>query len=381
MTVVWLVIKILIVTAFIQLAVAYLILLERKVAAYIQQRIGPNRAGWHGILQPIADGVKFLLKEDFVPEGANKFLHALAPAIAMVTAVLAFAVVPFGPTDPDNPDAPQFVIAPGIDVGLLYIFSVSSLAVYAIVLGGWASNNKYSFLGGLRSAAQVISYEIPLGLGVLGVVLLARSLNLEQIIAAQADRVWYVFYQPLGLLIFLTAAFAETNRAPFDLPECEQELVGGYHTEYSGMKFALFFLGEYTHIITVSYLTTILFFGGWDLPFVISAQDQGFLAGLLKVLVLLIKAFCMILFMMWVRWTLPRFRFDQLMRLAWKALIPLGLLNLAATALLVHVARGFGLVDQFRVAVAYFWAVAAIVLIVAVGWLVRAGHRSELGTS
>ncbi len=380
MTVVWIVLKILVVTAFIQLAVAYLILLERKIAAYIQQRIGPNRAGWHGILQPIADGVKFLLKEDFVPESANKFLHALAPAIAMVTAVMAFAVVPFGPTDPSDPDAPQFVIAPGIDVGLLYIFSVSSLAVYAVILGGWASNNKYSFLGGLRSAAQVISYEIPLGLAVLGVILLARSLNLEQIVAAQADRVWFVFYQPLGFLIFLAAAFAETNRAPFDLPECEQELVGGYHTEYSGMKFALFFLGEYTHIITVSYLTAILFFGGWDLPFIVSADDRGFLAGLLKVLVLLVKAFCMIVFMMWVRWTLPRFRFDQLMRLAWKALIPLALLNLVLTAVLVHVARSFGLVDQFRVAVAYLWVIGAIVLVIAVGWLINASRRSAYGT-
>ncbi len=380
MTVVWIVLKILVVTAIIQLAVAYLILLERKIAAYVQQRIGPNRAGWHGLLQPIADGVKFILKEDFVPESANKFLHALAPAIAMVTAIMAFAVVPFGPTDPSDPDAAQFVIAPGIDVGLLYIFSVSSLAVYAVVLGGWASNNKYSFLGGLRSAAQVISYEIPLGLGVLGVVLLARSLNLEQIVAAQADRVWFVFYQPLGFLIFLTAAFAETNRAPFDLPECEQELVGGYHTEYSGMKFALFFLGEYTHIITVSYLTAILFFGGWDLPFVVSADDRGFLAGLLKVLVLLVKAFCMILFMMWVRWTLPRFRFDQLMRLAWKALIPLGLANLVLTAVLVHVARSFELVNQFRVAVAYLWVIGGIALVIGAGWLIGTSRRSAYGT-
>ncbi len=378
MTVLVLLLKIIVVTGIVQLAVAYLILLERKIAAYVQDRIGPNRAGWHGILQPIADGVKFILKEDFVPQSADRALHALAPAIALVTATMGFAVVPFGPTDPSDPSKAQFVIAPGIDVGLLYIFAVSSLAVYAIVLGGWASNSKYSFLGGLRSAAQVISYEIPLGLSVLGVVLLARSLNLERIIDAQADRVWFVFYQPLGFLVFLVAAFAETNRAPFDLPECEQELVGGYHTEYSGMKFALFFLGEYTHIITVSFLTVILFFGGWDLPFWISREQTGFFAGLAKVLVLLVKAFAMIVFMMWVRWTLPRFRFDQLMRLAWKGLIPLGLANVVVTAALVHLARGFGLARGLQVALVVFWVIAFAMLGGLCLWAIRESRRRAL---
>jgi NADH-quinone oxidoreductase subunit H len=371
----WLLLKILIVTGIIQLVVAYLILLERKVAAYVQDRIGPNRAGWHGLLQPIADGLKFILKEDFVPERANKFLHALAPGLALFTATMGFAVVPFGPTSPDPTHGPQFVLAPGLDVALLYVMAVGSVSVYSIILGGWASNNKYSFLGGLRAAAQVISYEIPLGLAVVSVVLLGRSLNLEQIVAAQADRVWYLFYQPLGFLVFLVAAFAETNRAPFDLAECEQELVGGYHTEYSGMKFAMFFLGEYTHIITVAYLTAILYLGGWDLPLLVSADQQGFLAGIAKFLALLGKAFAMILFMMWVRWTLPRFRFDQLMRFAWKGLIPVALGNLCLTAVAVHLVRTLDAQEVARQVVTSFW-VALLLLGGALGlwsWWRRRG--------
>ncbi|MBI3466055.1 MAG: NADH-quinone oxidoreductase subunit NuoH, partial [Planctomycetes bacterium] len=309
--------KILVVMLTLQGVVAYLIYVERKVCAYMQNRVGPNRVGWHGLLQPIADVVKLLLKEPFVPNDANKVLFVLAPAIAVFTTTLGFAVVPFGPTTPGDPKS--FVIAPGIDVGILFIFAVSSLAVYAVILAGWSSNSKYSFLGGLRSSAQFISYEIPLGLSILGVVLITGSLNLERIIAYQADHVWLVFYQPLSVLLFFTSALAECNRLPFDLPECEQELVGGYNTEYSGMQWAMFFFGEYTHMITVSFLTAILFFGGWDLPWVISAGQTGFIASLAKVLVLLAKGFAGILFMMWIRWTLPRFRFDQLMNLAWRA--------------------------------------------------------------
>ncbi len=334
-----LILKILIVIGAVHMTTMYLVFIERKVCAYMQDRIGPNRVGWHGLLQPIADGVKLILKEPFIPQGADKVLFILAPAIAVFTTTIGFAVVPFGSTNPADPSAPQFIIAPGIDVGILFIFAVSSLAVYAVILGGWASNNKYSFLGAMRSSAQLVSYEIPLGLSILGVVLIARSLNLERIIDAQADKVWFIFYQPVACLLFFTSALAEANRLPFDLPECEQELIGGYHTEYSGFRWCMFFVGEYTHMITVSFLTSILFFGGWDLPFVLSADSTGFLASLLKLIVLCVKAFCLIVFMMWLRWTLPRFRFDQLMNLAWKVFIPLALANLLVTAVIVQMLR------------------------------------------
>jgi NADH-quinone oxidoreductase subunit H len=306
---------------------AYLIFVERKVAAYMQDRIGPNRVGYRGLLQPIADGLKFLFKEDIIPDYADKVLFLAAPAIAVSTSLLAFAVVPFGATslEPGPSENFQFVIAPRVDIGILFVFAVTSLAVYAIILGGWASNNKYSFLGGLRSSAQFISYEIPMGMSVLGVVMLAGSLNLERIIAGQIQHGWNILYQPLAFLLFLTSAFAECNRLPFDLPEAEQELVGGYHTEFSALKFGLFFLGEYTHMITTSFLCVILFFGGWHLPW-ITADGSGI--AVVKLAIFVGKATLVILFFMLVRWTLPRFRFDQLMQLAWKVLIPLALANL-----------------------------------------------------
>src|SRR5262245_62174563 len=319
-------------------AVAYLIYVERKVAAYAQDRIGPNRAGRElgipfGLLQPLADGAKMLLTEEVVPAYVTKPLYFLAPLIAMISALMGFAVVPFGPVGPDQ--IMNFQIAPNVNIGILYVFAIGSLAVYGVILAGWASNNKYAFIGALRSSAQLISYEIPLGLSILGMLLIAGSLDLNQIINWQDRKVWGVFVQPIGFLLFLVSAFAETNRLPFDLPESEQELVGGYHTEYSAMKFGMFFLGEYLHVITVSYLTVILFFGGWDLPFV--SQDQtGFISAMLKVIVLLAKVAFMIFFIMWVRWTLPRFRYDQLMDLAWKSMIPLALVNLVVTAAIVQ---------------------------------------------
>ncbi len=345
---------------------AFLIYVERKVAAYVQDRIGPNRVGPFGLLQPLADGLKFLFKEEVIPRHVDRFLYLLAPAIAIGTSLLAFTVVPFGATDPPPvpPQPPvalgvkatpreekrhadaletyqqrlrefkdrqaayrgtyQFVIAPGLDIGIVFVFAVSSLAVYGIILGGWAGNDKYSFLGALRSSAQIVSYEIPLGLSILGVVLLASSLNLERIIHAQATGFWYILCQPLAFLIFMTSSFAECNRLPFDLPEAEQELVGGYHTEYSAMKFAMFFLGEYTHMITTSFLMVILFFGGWHFPF-LAETESGWLV---KLIVFAVKMAVFILVYMLVRWTLPRFRFDQLMGLAWKVLIPLALANL-----------------------------------------------------
>jgi NADH-quinone oxidoreductase subunit H len=318
------VLTIVIVMGVLQGMCAYLILVERKIAAYMQDRIGPNRVGPRGLLQPIADGLKFLFKEEIIPDQADRILFLAAPAIAVSTATLAFAVVPFGPTSTGTDGGHDFVIAPHIDIGILFIFAVTSLTVYAIILGGWSSNNKYSFLGGLRSSAQLVSYEIPMGMSILGVVLMTGSLNLEEIIARQTQGAWFIWYQPLAFLIFLISAFAECNRLPFDLPEAEQELVGGYHTEYSALKFGLFFLGEYTHLITTSFLMVILFFGGWHFPWIATASG-GVLA---KFIVFFLKVSVFILFYMVVRWTIPRFRFDQLMGLAWKGLMPLALGNL-----------------------------------------------------
>lgn len=312
---------------------SYLIWLERKLSAWMQDRVGPNRVGLFGLLQPIADGAKFLLKEDVIPGHVNKFLYILAPCISCFTTLLAFAVVPFGPV-PTNltPGDGQFpfVVAPGVDLGIVFIFAITSLAVYGIILGGWASNNKYSALGSLRASAQVVSYEIPLGMSVVGIALLAHSMSLEKILETQAAAGiggWFIWYQPLAALIFFTAALAESNRLPFDLSECEQELVGGFHTEYSAMKFALFFLAEYTHVITVSFLTIILFFGGWHFPGIAEPGQVGTGAMIAKLAVLMTKVLLVIILIQMIRWTIPRFRFDQLMGLAWKVLIPLSVLN------------------------------------------------------
>jgi NADH-quinone oxidoreductase subunit H len=284
------------------------------------------------MLQPLADGLKFLLKEEVIPDQVNKILFLVAPTISLFTTMLAFAVVPFGPVDDVSaPSWLRFIIAPNVDIGLVFIFAVTSLAVYGIILGGWASNNKYSALGSLRASAQVVSYEIPLGMSVLGVALLGGTLNLAEIVRQQVEAGfagWYVWTQPLAALIFFTSALAESNRLPFDLSECEQELVGGFHTEYSAMKFAMFFLGEYTHVITSSFLTVILFLGGWQFPWIATAESVYMGSWLVKLLVLAAKVAMVISFIMMIRWTIPRFRFDQLMGLAWKVLIPLTLANL-----------------------------------------------------
>lgn len=327
---------------------AYLILLERKLSAWMQDRIGPNRVGPAGLLQPLADGAKFLLKEDVIPDHANKVLYIFAPCISILTTFLAFSVVPFGPV---NAAADKFhwIIAPGVDLGIVFIFAISSLAVYSIILGGWASNNKYSLLGSLRASAQVISYEIPLGMSIVGVALLMGTMNLEKILMEQARLGvvgWNIWYQPLAALIFFTAALAESNRLPFDLAECESELVGGFHTEYSAMKFAMFFLGEYCHVITVSFLTVVLFFGGWHFPWIaevggLPSAEVSFVGSLVAalpyLLVLLAKVGVVIVIIQMIRWTIPRFRFDQLMGLAWKGLIPMATVNV----LMVMVVRQF----------------------------------------
>ena len=365
--------------------VAYMILAERKISAYMQDRVGPNRT-FYGILQPIADGVKFLLKEEVIPRHVDHLFYMLAPAIALMTAFMAISVVPFGSTsappalvdhragsatngnvvfpnpvndlksilDADREHAQknngipyekalqeynsqvQFVIAPHVDISVVFVFAVGSLAVYGVILGGWSSNNKYSLLGSLRSSAQMISYEIPLGLSVLGVVLVTGSLNFEKIIQYQIDHGWNVLFQPLAMVLFATSVFAECNRLPFDLPESEQELVGGYHTEYSSMKFALFLLGEYTHMITTSFLVVNMFFGGWHLPFLTGAEDFSLVGMGLKLLILIGKMLCFIGFYMFIRWTILRFRFDQLMNLAWKVMMPLALSSFVCMAFLVH---------------------------------------------
>jgi NADH-quinone oxidoreductase subunit H len=312
-------------------ACMYLVLAERKVSAWMQDRIGPNRVGPYGLGQPVADAIKILLKEGVVPSHVDKSLFVIAPAISMFTTLLAFAVVPFGPVGQSPaPNWLRFIIAPQLDIGIVFILAVTSLAVYGVILGGWASNNKYSALGSLRASAQVVSYEIPLGMSLLGVVLLSGTLNLESILGRQAEAGffgWNVWYQPLACLIFYVSSLAESNRLPFDLSECEQELVGGYHTEYGGLRLVLFFLGEYTHIITISFLTAILFFGGWHFPVIATPESSYTGAWLVKLAVLMTKVMASIFLIMLIRWTLPRFRFDQLMELSWKVFIPLSLAN------------------------------------------------------
>jgi NADH-quinone oxidoreductase subunit H len=372
---------------------AYLILAERKISAWAQDRIGPNRVGPYGLLQPIVDGVKFLLKEEVIPGHVDKVFYLLAPAIAIATSTIAFAVVPFGPTtvppgrvwpetvaeerafDQKNPDfkqqveefndTTQFVIAPHTDIGVVWVFAVGSLAAYAVVLGGWSSNNKYSFLGSLRSSAQLISYEIPLGMSVLGVFLLTGSLNVEKIIDYQFEHGWNILFQPLAALLFITSIFAECNRLPFDLPEAEQELVGGYHTEYSALKFGLFFLGEYTHMITTSFLASALFFGGWLLPGVTEPGPLTVGSAVLKVLVFGAKMGAFIVLFMLIRWTIPRFRFDQLMGLTWKVLMPLALLNLVAALV----------VKQYNLSQWWLLPVSLVLLVGAAGFTVRMPRR------
>ncbi len=307
----------------------YLILLERKLSAWMQDRIGPNRVGPWGLIQPAADGIKLLLKEELIPAHVDKVLFVLAPAISVFTALMAFAVVPFGPTD-QSLGWVRFIIAPNVDIGIVFIFALTSLSVYGVILGGWASNNKYSALGSLRATAQVVSYEIPLGMSVLGIALLHGTLNIDLLQVKQATGgilAWNIWFQPLACVIFFTAALAEANRLPFDLAECEQELVGGFHTEYSALKWALFFLGEYTHVITLSFLTSILFFGGWHCPWIAEVTSAYPGVWAVKVGVLLTKVMVFVSLIIMLRWTIPRFRYDQLMGLAWKGLIPLALAN------------------------------------------------------
>jgi NADH-quinone oxidoreductase subunit H len=305
-------------------------LAERRVSAWMQYRIGPNRVGPFGLLQPLADGVKFLFKEEVLPTGANRLIFRCAPAIAALPAMLTVAVIPFaGEVVLFGKSYGRLSIA-DVDIGILYLLAIGSMGVYGVILGGWASNSQYSLLGGLRASAQMISYELTLILAILPVIVLSGSLDLRKIAEAQATvGAWHVWRQPLAFLLFVVATFAETNRHPFDFAECEPELVGGFHTEYSSMKFALFFLGEYAAMTVMACLTTTLFLGGSSVPFFHGAHwALGFAAFLAKTAVFLFL-------FLWVRWTLPRFRFDQLMKLGWKVFLPLALLNLVATGVVV----------------------------------------------
>lgn len=349
------------------LGTAYLILLERKIAAWAQDRIGPNRVGPLGLLQPIADGLKFLMKEDYNPGNVDKTLFMIAPVLALVPAMIGWAVVPWGGVWDTSQGVIEQAIFPAIglshfsvsvavadvNIGVIFMLAVGSLAVYGISIGAWAANNKYAFLGGLRATAQMLSYEIPMGLCVLCILLMTGSAKPGDIVDSQVGYwhylipSWNLFQQPLAAVLFFICSLAESNRAPFDLAECEQELIGGFHTEYSSMKFAMFFLGEYMHMCTGSAFFALMFLGGWHAPFLDYLLYHGaqpasadIIGVTLKLGVLLGKIALLLAVMMWIRWTLPRFRFDQLMRLAWRGLIPISLALLLMTGIFTY--KGWG---------------------------------------
>lgn len=302
---------------------------ERRIAAFIQNRVGPNRVGPFGLLQPIADVVKLLLKEDVTPMHGNKALHTMAPMIPVFTALITIAVVPFG--------AQLYIV--DINVAALYLLAVTSLGVYGVTLAGWSSNSKFSLLGGLRAAAQMLSYELPMGMSVASVILIAGSLRMTEVVASQ-EHIWNIFINPIGAIIFIVCAFAEANRTPFDLVEAEQELVGGFHTEYSGMKFGMFFLAEYMHVMIGSLLISTFFFGGYHLPFAGYWFDRTMFSDeimmLIDVSVVLAKTLFFAFVFIWVRWTIPRFKFNQLMNLGWNKLLPLSILNFMALAIILY---------------------------------------------
>lgn len=335
----------------VMIIVAYTVLAERKVLGYIQGRIGPNRVGPWGLLQPFADLLKFIFKEDIVPDKSTRFVYYLAPIVAVTCALIPMIIYPFGP--PINVDLSWLPYGLGegvkqipltiaqIDVGLLFVLGITSVGVYGIALAGWSSNSKYSLMGGLRSSAQMISYELAMGSSVIGVVILAGTLNLTGIIEAQMNSPWYMRWfivpQFIGFIVFLISAFAETNRVPFDLPEAETELVAGFHTEYSALKFALFFMGEYVNMFTVSVMVVTLFLGGWYIPGLTHIFPYGSVPyAVVSVIGFLLKVSFFLFFYIWVRGTLPRFRFDQLMNFGWKFLLPLGIANVILTIVIVY---------------------------------------------
>ena len=305
---------------------------ERKFAAFFQDRIGPDRAGPFGILQPVADGVKMFMKEEIIPDQADRALFILGPCIAMLTATMTGVVIPWGESLIIN--GKEYILQiTDVNIGILYVFAVVSLGVYGIMIGGWASNNKFSLLGALRASSQMISYELAMGLSIVALVMMTGTLSVREIVQGQPGLHWNVLYQPLGFLLFLICAFAETNRTPFDLPECETELVGGYHTEYSSMKLGFYLFAEYINMFISSAVIVSLYFGGYNLPFIASLGLPHNIAALIGVVIFFAKIFFFIFFFMWIRWTIPRFRYDQLMRLGWKVMIPLAIINIFITAL------------------------------------------------
>lgn len=316
-------IKVVIVTIVLLILPIPLTWLERKIAGHIQQRLGPMRVGWHGVLQPVADGIKLMVKEDNIPSEADRFLFKLAPIIAMIPPFVVFVAIPFG-EDISVLGTEITLYISDMNVGLLFIFAVAGLEVYGVIFGGWASNSKYAILGGLRTCAQLISYEIAMGFSVIGVLMLAQSMNMREIVEAQSE-VWNIVYQPIGFFVFFIAGLAEAQRIPFDLAEAEGDLGAGFHTEYSGMRFSFFMIGEYLVMVTIAVLSVILFFGGWN----------GFLIPLPPIIWFLLKVSFFIYLFMWIRFTFPRYRYDQLMSIGWKVLFPLALANILITGILI----------------------------------------------
>ncbi len=329
-------IKIVIVILMILISVIFLVYFERKISAWIQYRMGPNRVGWKGILQTTADVMKLLLKEDIIPSASNKTLHTLAPIVALFVAFSTYAVIPFGPDVTIFGYNIKLMVA-DVNIGVLYVFALTSLGVYGITFAGWSSGSKYSLFGGIRSSAQMISYEVSMGFSIAGVLLLAESLSPQKIVLAQSGWMWNAILQPIGFVTFVVSAFAETNRLPFDLPEAEPELVGGYHTEYSSMKFAGFFLAEYANMIIASAMIVTLYLGGWQIPYVDKLGLGVTLTAILQVGAFILKVILLLFFFIWVRWSIPRFRYDQLMSLGWKVMFPLSILNIVWVACLIMI--------------------------------------------
>ena len=327
---------IVIIFAITMLMAMYATLAERKIAAWLQDRIGPNRAGKGGILQPLADGLKLFAKEEFFPNTPNKFLFIAGPAISMSTALMTSAVIPWG--DKLHLFGRDIILqATDINVAMLFIFAVLSIGVYGIMIGGWASNNKFSLMSAMRAASQMISYEVAMGLAIIALIMMTGTLSLREMAAQQSGMDWNVFYQPVGFLIFLVCSFAETNRTPFDLAECEAELIGGYHTEYSSMKMGFYLFAEYASMFISSTILAVLYFGAYNYPGMQWAEENWGvnIANIIGIVVLFAKLCFFIFFYMWVRWTIPRFRYDQLMRLGWQMLIPLAIANIVVTGIVI----------------------------------------------
>ncbi|HVE79497.1 MAG TPA: NADH-quinone oxidoreductase subunit NuoH [Gemmatimonadaceae bacterium] len=355
--------KLLVVFTVYMVGVALLTLAERKISAWIQDRHGPNRVGWHGIAQPLADGLKNLMKEESTPGMVNKPLFNLAPILSFIPALVTWAVIPFGAPWPTRWGRIDMVLA-DLPVGFLYTLAIASLGVYGIVLAGWASNNKYALLGGLRSSAQMISYEIAMGMSTIPVLLLAGNVTMNEIVMQQQAGLWNVLTLTIAFFIFMVAAFAETNRLPFDLPEAESELIAGYHSEYSAMKFSFFFIAEYANMVTASALMVTLFFGGWDIPGGWDAPPWTALKSMATILFFALKVLFFVFFFMWIRWTLPRFRYDQLMSLGWKFMLPLALGYIVVIAGAQLAMQRFGIVPGWRQGLVLLGLNAVLVILI-----------------